>query len=411
MNIIAFSSAVAQPTSHLFKGFLAANDSVEVPFYFTWQRSLDGSTDQITIHNAEERIKALQVQRYGDTLLRWTMPVFNSTIEANIEQKEEGFMPLVRMQGTFRDPLRSADYVLPFRAVEVIENPNNGGIAAALVMPQVGGKWSVTFSPADSTQSSTAIAEIKQDAIGKNISGTLLSATGDFRYMSGEIKADGSFFMSCFDGAHVFLLKGMIEDDRIKGNFYSGKHWQEPFEGVRDEAAALPDAYHISYVKEAATPLQMNLPDAFTGKITTLNDAPFAGKPVVIQISGTWCPNCMDETALLAQLYPEYADNVEFCAVFFERPDDIEVVRRQLASYQSYFHLQYPVLYGGKAGRKYANEAFPQLNEIASFPTTIFLDKNHQVYKIHSGFSGPATSAYNDLVIDFRQILEEIGNR
>ena len=33
------------------------------------------------------------------------------------------------------------------------------------------------------------------------------------------------------------------------------------------------------------------------GKPVSLND--FEGKPVIVQILGTWCPNCMDETKFL----------------------------------------------------------------------------------------------------------------
>ena len=33
----------------------------------------------------------------------------------------------------------------------------------------------------------------------------------------------------------------------------------------------------------------------------------------------------------------------------------------------------------------------PELENFVAFPTTIFLDKNHNVRMVHTGFNGPAT--------------------
>ncbi|HRD38302.1 MAG TPA: TlpA family protein disulfide reductase, partial [Bacteroidia bacterium] len=38
-----------------------------------------------------------------------------------------------------------------------------------------------------------------------------------------------------------------------------------------------------------------------------------------------------------------------------------------------------------------AAESLPFFNNISAFPTTIILDRNHEVKSIYTGFSGPAT--------------------
>jgi len=51
----------------------------------------------------------------------------------------------------------------------------------------------------------------------------------------------------------------------------------------------------------------------------------------------------------------------------------------------------------------------PQLNGIASFPTTIFIDKKGNVRKVHSGFSGPATGKfYEEFKTEFNALIDEL---
>jgi hypothetical protein len=53
--------------------------------------------------------------------------------------------------------------------------------------------------------------------------------------------------------------------------------------------------------------------------------------------------------------------------------------------------INYEILIPQKTGKDKAGETMTALNKITAFPTTLFLNKQHQVVKIHTGFSGPAT--------------------
>jgi hypothetical protein len=50
------------------------------------------------------------------------------------------------------------------------------------------------------------------------------------------------------------------------------------------------------------------------------------------------------------------------------------------------------------------------LNQIVSYPTMIFIDKFGEVRRIHTGFSGPATSTYEDFKADFNLFINELLN-
>ena len=72
--------------------------------------------------------------------------------------------------------------------------------------------------------------------------------------------------------------------------------------------------------------------------------------------------------------------------------------------------MEYDILYGGYYNKKEAAETFPMLNHILSYPTMIFIDRNNKVRRIHTGFSGPATSVYKPFVEDFNSFVDLLIN-
>jgi len=71
--------------------------------------------------------------------------------------------------------------------------------------------------------------------------------------------------------------------------------------------------------------------------------------------------------------------------------------------------IQYEILVAGQSGKDNASKALPALNGIASFPTTIFIDKKGNVRKVHSGFSGPATGKfYEEFKVEFNGLIDQL---
>ncbi len=70
--------------------------------------------------------------------------------------------------------------------------------------------------------------------------------------------------------------------------------------------------------------------------------------------------------------------------------------------------MPYDIVLAGPSNKKKAAEALPMLNHILSYPTLIFVDKNDQVQKIHTGFYGPATEEYQEFIKEFDKTVESL---
>lgn len=239
--------------------------------------------------------------------------------------------------------------------------------------------------------------------------GSFLTPTGDYRYLSGNVKGD-SLYLSTFDGSNAYLIKAAIlKDGVLKGAMWSGIKGYKTFTSILNENAKLPDATKLTYLKPGSETVDFTFPDA-DGKPLSLKDPRFKDKSVIIQIMGSWCPNCMDETNFLAPWYTKNKSRgVEIVGLAFEHSDDLAVSAPKLKRMESRFGIEYPVLLAGTNTNEATAKALPMLNKVMSYPTTIFIDKKGKVREIHTGFSGPGTGKYYDeFVADFNQLMDKL---
>ena len=136
----------------------------------------------------------------------------------------------------------------------------------------------------------------------------------------------------------------------------------------------------------------------FRSKQVSLGDKKFENKPVIIQIMGSWCPNCMDESVYFSQLYKQYNNaGLEIVALAFEKTTDQDKATAQVLRMKNRLKIEYDVLVTQQTGKEKAGEVLTALNKITAFPTTIFLNREHRIVKVHTGFSGPATGSEYDI--------------
>lgn len=126
--------------------------------------------------------------------------------------------------------------------------------------------------------------------------------------------------LSCFDGAHSIMFKAKIESENsmTEGVFRGSPSWRSEWIASRDNDYVLPDAGNLTYLKDGFEKLNFSFRNT-QGEYVGLSDEQFKDKAVIVQILGTWCPNCMDETKYLASLYETYKDQgLEIIALCFE---------------------------------------------------------------------------------------------
>ncbi len=382
----------------IWDAVLHLNDTTELPFHFEVKNAKEKLSFEIT--NAEERIVVDEILFKDDSVFI-KMPVFDSEFRC----KHVGDS----LKGNWVNHSRKDKNVIPFSASVTkglfYAKPTLQNERLNLLI----GRWKCTFSP-NSKDSSLAIGIFKPSYSITKVAGTFLTETGDYRFLEGDVYEAATFRVSCFDGSHAFLFTGkFISADSIVGDYYSGAHWHEVWEAQRNEKFELRNPDSLTYLKPGFTKIDFNFKN-LGGKNISLADEKFKNKVVIIQLMGSWCPNCMDETKFLTPFYDKYkSKGLEVIGLAFEKTDDPKKATINVIRLKNHFHSNYEFLITGKTGKDQASEALPMLNEVMAFPTTIYIDKKGVVRKIYTGFYGPATgNAYTKYVEQTTMFVEKL---
>ena len=266
-------------------------------------------------------------------------------------------------------------------------------------------KWDMTFYGENNLDTTKAVGIF--NVKNSKLSGTILTPIGDYRYLDGFINRN-DFTLNSFDGNHAFIFEGkMTSDSILNGTFYSGKSFEENFTAIKNNAIELKNANKLTYLKEGYDKLAFSFPD-LNGKLVTLDDEKYQNKVVIVQVFGTWCPNCMDESKFYQQWFQKNSHHdVEIIGLAYEAKDDFNYAKNRVEKMKDKLEITYDILIAGTSDKKEASKTLPMLNHIMSFPTTIFIDKKGTIRKIHTGFSGPATGKYYDEFIQEFTVLME----
>lgn len=286
---------------------------------------------------------------------------------------------------------------------EVRYVPNSYDSNLSAYLDSFAGRWSVDFESSDDP----AVMTLGTRATGHCVS-TIETTLGDYRYLNGRTEHDASFFLSCFDGAHAFLFKAQLaKDGSLSGDFWSGDSWHETWTAVRDDSARLPDPFRLTNFNENVKLDELAFPD-LGGKQRKL--AEFPGKARVLVAFGSWCPNCNDEAEFLRELDDKYrARGLSIVGLAFELTGNRERDAKQVKIYAERHKLTFPLLVAGTSDKEAASKAFPLLDKVRAYPTTLFVRRDGTVRAVHQGYSGPATGAeHTKLRDDFERLIEEL---
>jgi thiol-disulfide isomerase/thioredoxin len=377
-----FSSCSKKEKSELKEGNwvgvleMDKNDKTQLlPFNFTL------SKNEVVISNAGEKIIIKEISITNDSV-NLKLPVFKDEIHAKIISGDS-------ISGEYMHYGSKSKYSFPFYAkfgkTERFDNAKN--VPAA----DISGRWETIFQPGDSDQY-TIIGEFKQD--GNNLTGTFLTPSGDYRFLQGAVSGD-KVMLSCLDGAHSLLFKATISKEGTleNGILIGGPAWKEKWRAVKNEKIELPDAEKQSTVKEGTGVIDFGFLD-LNGKKVKLSDEKYKDKVVILQIMGSWCPNCMDETRFFTEIFDSYKPKgLEIIGLCFES-NNFDESKIRIQRFVTQLGAKHDFLYAGEVGKKGIFEALPFMKDFKGYPTTLYLDRKHNVKKVYTGFSGPGTGKH-----------------
>lgn len=392
--LVGCKPSVTTLENGVWRGVFVNDSTIEIPFNFEVYDSL--GTKQVAYLNGNERLNINEVEIVGDSVFIKT-PIYESEIRAKLTSSG--------LTGAwirhFPDKVQKMAFeATPNTTYRFVEEPKTA-------KEDISGRWSVLFKKNNGADTSLAIGEFTQK--GNQVTGTFLTNYGDYRFLSGDIDGD-ILSLSAYAGSSPSLFVATISSEGIIGDLYSGPSNHSEWEARKDEEAMLSDAYNITRLKPGHKTLNFDFQDT-EGNRVSLKDGRFKDKVVILQFLGSWCPNCLDETAFLSPFYEEYkSKGVEIVGLAYERYSEPERAKKAVKNLMDRFNVTYPVLLTGftnKPGE--VLKSLPDLENYNAFPTTIIIDKKGLVRTIHSGFDGPATGeAYTTYITHFEETINDL---
>jgi thiol-disulfide isomerase/thioredoxin len=238
--------------------------------------------------------------------------------------------------------------------------------------------------------------------------GTFIAPDGDYGLLEGASSATGVQF-SRFTGWQAIAIELKPDGSGWTGRFHAASSDKPRAFTLQSSAAAGPSIANEPSMKNPNSPFAFAC-TSLDGQTVRHTDERFQGKALALDIMGTWCHNCMDESPVLEELRKEYGkDGLEVVGLSFEISDDAELGKKNLKLFRDRYGLTYPLLYCGSLDDTNVDQRInSQLDNFFAYPTTLFVDKKGKVQTIHSGFRGPGTGDQYPLQI---QKLHELAEQ
>ena len=374
LALLTAVAAAAQPPTPvgLWDAAVVVN-GLEIPFRFEISQS--GSNVSGWFFNGDEKVLSTG-GKFENGSLVLNFDHYATAVEATLVNG--------RLAGTYN----RATGFYPFYAKRFAPSP-----AFPNEVPAIDGLWQIGGVKSNKGESAWRFI-VRQS--GAEVTAAILRVDGDTGALAGTYR-NGKFVISHFSGARPLVLELTPQKD---GSLEIVRNREEKMIAVRASEAKLKDVpeptdpSRHSSVKDPTEPFKFAFPD-INGKVLSNTDERFRNKVVIVSISGSWCPNCHDEAPFLAELYRKYqSKGLEIIALSFEEEAQKAKGYPRLLAFNKRYGVEYPVVLAGEQAD--LAEKVPQIHNLNSFPTTIFLGRDGLVRGVHAGFAGAASGAFHD---------------
>jgi thiol-disulfide isomerase/thioredoxin len=386
------SRTLNEPVAGQYRATLALPGG-EAPFGL--EVAKDDGKLVLVLANGAERTRVTDVRMEEGTLIA-RFPGYENSLRAKVaKDRLEGAVTLIKAGGQ--------EQVIPF---EARRGETHRFFADSLSdNADVQGRWSMTLTN-EQGEITPAVAIFEQEH--DRVAGTVLTPTGDHRYLEGQVRGN-DVFLSTFSGGLAYLYRLQVTPSGdLVGDYWQGLAWHETVEAKPNSEATL-DGSRVETSLQPEQRLEFTFAD-LDGTPVSLSDERFRGKVVLVTIGGSWCPNCHDEARFLGPFYRKYREQgFEVVALMFERHGEFAKAVAAVRDYRKDLDIDYPTLVAGVSDNDDASKKLPSLSGVFGYPTAIMIDKQGVVRDIHTGFSGPATgAAYEEYVAEFTQLVETL---
>jgi thiol-disulfide isomerase/thioredoxin len=394
-SLIACKQSSSDPVG-TWRGFIKNPSGEEVAFTLEVKRE-DGQIVGSLV-NGDERTTSTSGSFVGNTLkLRYDY--YDGELTATVDKDQ--------MRGSFDRQWRKQTLKRELRA-ERGEKRRGSASAGA----NISGEWVLRVGEAP--KRSVWRAAFKQQ--GSDVRGTIIPVSGDWGELTGALE-NGRLTLNRFDGINSRVIKAELKaDGTLEGIVDLGlfdpmrKVIAERLDPENEESiAGLPDPLNYTRMSNAAEPLRFSFPD-LDGRIVSSTDERFKNKVVIVSITGSWCPNCHEESPLLQEFYDRYRGRgLEVVALAFEYTGDPKRDLEQVKIFARRHKITYPMLLAGSTEEGEIGRRLPQLVNFGAYPTTIFIGRDGLVKRIHTGFEGKATGErFAKLKAEYEELIKDL---
>jgi len=384
------------------------SESYVVPFDLLIEHAPNGL--HAALLNGSDRIDfSSAVQHEGEVTLR--LDQYDATLTAHCAP---GAPPCLALEGEYSRQKGTSTTHLAITAKCDPSSMQPAAERTSKILDPIVGDWQFAFTDSDGKPDAEGIAPAHFQQVSGHLEGTIAPVSGDYGMLSGFPflgGKDNALHLSRFDGIHALRLDGrLVSPDRIEGVFHSSPGNPMNFVATRTTTAStgFDEAEHLTSVADPSEAFRFHGLDSSSAKVTE-QDPRYRGKVVLLDVFGTWCPNCHDEAPVLQSLYAKFHERgLEVVGLSYEYVDDNARSLRLIDVYRRKYSIGFPLLLAGTTGPGEIEKTLPQLRNFGAYPTTIFLDRHGRVRLIHAGFSGPATGRLEEVRHTFESTIVKL---